>query len=234
MPEAPGARGADAPEARGGVAAVERALAILGAFRDGEPSLSLAELAARTGLYKSTILRLLGTLEATRCVERQADARWALGPMLFRWGALYARARPAERHLPAALRALAEASGETASFWVRHGTQRLCLARVRGSSRIRDDLAEGDLLPLPHGAGGRVLSAPDPRALGVVATFGERNPETAAIACAVFDTHGLAGAVGISGPRERIASREAAHRATVAEGAAALTRRLGGDLGVNA
>ncbi|WP_270935042.1 helix-turn-helix domain-containing protein, partial [Falsiroseomonas oryzae] len=145
---------------QGGVAAVERALAILGAFREGEAALSLAELAARTGFYKSTILRLLGTLEAARCVERQPDARWALGPMLFRFGALYARARPVDRHLPAALRALAEASGETASFWVRHGEARLCLARVRAASPIRDDLAEGDLLPLPQGAGGRVLTAP--------------------------------------------------------------------------
>jgi DNA-binding IclR family transcriptional regulator len=214
-----------------GVAAVGRALSILGAFRDGEATLSLAELAARTGLYKSTILRLLGTLEAARCVERQADARWSLGPMLFRWGALYARARPVDRHLPAALRALAEASGETASFWVRHGDQRLCLARVRSASPIRDDLAEGDLLPLPQGAGGRVLSAGDPRALGVVATFGERNPETAAIACAVMGAQGLAGAVGISGPRERIAARAETHRDTVARAAADLTSRLGGDLG---
>jgi DNA-binding IclR family transcriptional regulator len=217
-----------------GVAAVGRALAILGAFREGEAALSLAELAARTGLYKSTILRLLGTLEQARCVERQADARWALGPMLFHWGSLYARAQPVERLLPSVLQALATESGETASFWVRHGDQRLCLARVRAPSPIRDDLAEGVLLALPAGAGGRVLSAPDPRALGVVATFGERNPETAAIACAVFGTQGLAGALGISGPRERVASRAEAHRGTVARAAADLTRRLGGDLGVTA
>ena len=213
------------------VAAVERALAILGAFREGEAAVTLAELAARTGFYKSTLLRLLGTLEAGRCVERAPDGRWALGPMLFRLGALYASAHPVDRHLPAALAGLARDSGETASFWVRHGAQRLCRARVRGASPIRDDLAEGDLLPLPLGAGGRVLSAADPRALGTVATFGERNRETAAVACAVFGAGGaLAGALGISGPRDRIAAREAAHRDLVARAAADLTRRLGGDL----
>ncbi len=215
-----------------GVAAVDRALSLLAAFRDGEAALSLAELAARTGLYKSTILRLLASLERHRCVERQADARWALGPMLFRWGSLYARARPVERQLPAALRALAEASGETASFWVRHGAHRLCLARVRAPNPIRDDMNEGDLLPLPAGAGGRVLAALDPRALGTIATFGERNPETAAVAAAVFGPGGaLAGAIGISGPRDRVAARQAAHRVSVATAAMELTRRLGGDLG---
>jgi DNA-binding IclR family transcriptional regulator len=215
-----------------GVAAVERALALLGAYREGEAALTLAELAARTGFYKSTILRLLASLERARCVERHVDGRWALGPMLFRWGSLYARARPVDRHLPGALAALAAESGETASFWLRHGTQRLCLARVRGPTPIRDDLAEGDLVDLPAGAGGRVLTAPDPRAQGTVATFGERNKETAAVAAPVFGAGGaLVGALGISGPRDRMASREVAHRATVARAAAELTRRLGGDLG---
>ena len=56
-----------------GVAAVERALSVLGAFRDGDASLSLHELAARTGLYKSTILRLLVSLPAS-CGRKRTQA----------------------------------------------------------------------------------------------------------------------------------------------------------------
>jgi hypothetical protein len=44
---------------RQGVAAVERALSILGAFYDGESTLSLSKIAQRAGLYKSTTLRLI-------------------------------------------------------------------------------------------------------------------------------------------------------------------------------
>lgn len=217
--------------ATGGVAAVDRALAILGAFREGDAALTLAELAARTGFYKSTILRLLASLERSRCAARLPDGRWALGPMLFHWGALYARAQPVESHLPGVLAALAQRSGETASFWVRHGGDRLCLARIRSPSPIRDDLAAGDLIPLPTGAGGRVLTAADPRAQGTVATFGERNPETAAVAAPVFGPgRTLAGALGISGPKLRMEAARAAHLAAVAEAASDLTRRLGGDL----
>ncbi len=223
--------GALKPDGEQGVAAVERALAILGAFREGDAALTLAELAARTGCYKSTILRLLASLERRRCVDRLADGRWALGPMLFRWGTLYARAQPVEAHLPGILAPLAAESGETASFWVRHGDHRLCLARVRSPNPIRDDLAVGHMVALPAGAGGRVLVAADPRALGTVATFGERNPETAAIAAPVFGPGGgLAGALGVSGPKARIADRREGHLALVAEAAADLTRRLGGDL----
>jgi len=215
-----------------GVAAVARALSLLHAFRPGEAALTLAELAARTGLYKSTILRLLGTLERERCVERQPDGRWALGPMLFHWGSLWQRARPVERHLPVVLGFLAQESGETASFWVRDGIHRLCLARVRSPSPIRDDLAVGDLVKLPLGAGGRVLVAEDPRALGPVATFGERNPETAAVAAPVFGAGGaLAGALSLSGPRARMEALRERHLADIARAASDLTRRLGGDLG---
>ena len=43
--------------------AVERALAVLSAFDEEAPTLRLSDLAARTGFYKSTVLRLLQFLE---------------------------------------------------------------------------------------------------------------------------------------------------------------------------
>ncbi len=46
-----------------GVAAVDRALTLLSAFRKGDTAVSLAELAERTGLVKSTIMRLAISLE---------------------------------------------------------------------------------------------------------------------------------------------------------------------------
>src|ERR1700733_13958598 len=74
-----------------GVAAVERALAILAAFQpDGAPR-SLHDLAAKTGMYKSTILRLIASLERFNCVLRLPDGRYQLGPSLFHWGDIYRR-----------------------------------------------------------------------------------------------------------------------------------------------
>ena len=52
------------PQSVSGVSAVERALAVLTAFRRGDGSLSLAALAERSGLVKSTIMRLAVSLEA--------------------------------------------------------------------------------------------------------------------------------------------------------------------------
>ena len=64
---------ADELAAPGGVAAVDRALSLLCAFKEGDLSLSLAELAERTRLYKSTVLRLLASLEHGGWVQRLDD-----------------------------------------------------------------------------------------------------------------------------------------------------------------
>ena len=45
------------------VEAVERALAVLDAFQTDRTEMTLAEIAVATGFYKSTILRLAGSLE---------------------------------------------------------------------------------------------------------------------------------------------------------------------------
>ena len=62
--------GKDGMAGAAGVAAVDRALAIRDAFTDQDQKLSLAELAKRTGLYKSTAIRLAKSLEKGRYLHR--------------------------------------------------------------------------------------------------------------------------------------------------------------------
>ncbi|MFY0104379.1 helix-turn-helix domain-containing protein, partial [Acinetobacter baumannii] len=68
----------DLNAADGGVAAVDRALSLLAAFSVERPMPNLAELADQTRLYKSTILRLLASLEHAGLVRRLGDGRYAL------------------------------------------------------------------------------------------------------------------------------------------------------------
>ena len=78
------------PKAEEGVAAVERALSILRAFDERSPALTLAELASRTGLYKSTISRLLVSLRRCGFVERDSLGRHRIGPQAWSVGSLFA------------------------------------------------------------------------------------------------------------------------------------------------
>src|SRR3712207_9376492 len=73
------------------VEAVERALTILEAFREGEEALSLAALAEKTGFYKSTILRLAASLEGFGYLAREARGLYRLGPGFWRPGLAHSR-----------------------------------------------------------------------------------------------------------------------------------------------
>lgn len=226
-------------EKQHGVASVERALAILGAFTSQDDGLTLHELSLRTGLHKSTILRLAGTLENARCLHRLADGRFQLGPMLFHWGGIYQASLKLEDHVMPMLRRLVEQTGEGASFFTRDGDTRLCLFRVDSPRSIRDHVHAGDLLELDRGAAGRVLMSFDPAirprsefpTSPTIATIGEREPDIAAVAAPVFG-HGpsLRGALAISGPSVRFSSEVIREISSlVVDAAIELTRRLGGD-----
>jgi DNA-binding IclR family transcriptional regulator len=223
----------------GGVAAVERALLILDSFRDSEAGLSLAELSKRTGLYKSTILRLIESLERFDYIRRVPDGTFAVGWKPFRLGAIYQRQFRLADHVRPALELLTIKLNESASFYVPEDGRRVCLYRVESSRSIRDTIREGDSLPLDTGAGGHVLMAfmgmpgdryAEIRRTLVARSFGERDPETAAIAAPVFRMgRELAGALSLSGPRYRFEGEEARiMSAPLLEVARSLTMSLGG------
>lgn len=196
-----------------GVAAVNRALAILDSFTEEASVLTLAQISQKTGLYKSTILRLLQSLEAYGYVYRTNSGSYVLGPTPVRLSSLATKAlHPAELVMPV-LRELVQATSESASFFVRSGAMRLCAYRVDSPRSIRDHVQIGQLLPLDKGAAGHVLTdfenflhAGVARSANKLVRIsrGERDAETAALACPVFGAENkLEGSLGLSGPINR-------------------------------
>jgi DNA-binding IclR family transcriptional regulator len=227
---------ADENPAAGGVAAVDRALYLLAAFGNTTPVLSLSALAERTLLYKSTVLRLLASLEHARLVERQADGNYALGHGVARLHAIYAQSSSKESLVLPVLHELVTVTRESAAFHVRQGSHRLCLYRVDSPQPVRDHISAGELLPLDRGAGGRVLQAysrEGDEELGqrirhqqVVTLTGDREPQLAGIAAPVFaPSDQLAGVITLTMPRERLKPEWAE---TVRNAAQTLTEHLGG------
>ena len=231
--------------AEGGVAAVHRALTILDAFTETDQKLGLAELAKRTGLYKSTLLRLAKSLEKFGYVIRSEDGSYHLGSKVLYLGSLYQRNFRTSEFVPQVLRQVVEELHEGASFYVRDDEQRVCLHRVDAHRAVRDSVHEGDRLPLTVGAAGHVILAfngrtgqryDEIRKNMYAASYGERDPETAAIACPVFGLdQKFTGALSISGPRYRIEELGVKRVLPVLfKHAHALTRTLGGDPNVPA
>ena len=224
----------------GGVAAVHRALSILDAFTEADQKLGLAELAKRTGLYKSTLLRLAKSLEKFGYLIRSEDGSYHLGSKVLFLGSLYQRSFRTSEFVPPVLRQIVEELHEGASFYVRDADQRVCLHRIDAHRAVRDSVHEGDRLPLTVGAAGHVILAfngrsgekyDEIRKNMYAASYGERDPETAAIACPVFGIdQKFVGALSISGPRYRIEELGVKRVLPVLfKHAHALTRTLGGN-----
>ena len=138
------------------------------------------------------------------------------------------------------MRALAEATGEAVSFYIRERDVRVCLHRVDSSHSIRDHVREGDVLPLERGSGGRVLCAfsgvqgPTYDAIRrdhYYVSVGERDRETVGLSVPVFGAQqALRGALCLAGPASRIdGALLQSWRVPVLEHAAQITSTLGGD-----
>jgi DNA-binding IclR family transcriptional regulator len=146
----------------GGVAAVDRALSILDALTDDR--VTLAELSKRTDLYKSTVLRLLKSLERFGYVLRSADGSYRLGSKVLHLGSLYQRHFRTSDIVPPVLERVAAELHEGAAFYVCEDDKRICLHRVETTRAVRDSVQVGDRLPLTVGAAGHVLRALQRRA----------------------------------------------------------------------
>ncbi|PZA11740.1 IclR family transcriptional regulator [Rhodopseudomonas palustris] len=227
-------------EAGEGVAAVERALAIVAALETADQPMTLAELAVRTGFYKSTILRLLGSLIATGYATRLPDGAYDLGPAAFRLGAAFTRKNAIGHHVLPALQQLVDQGTESASFHIRQDAEnRLCLFRVNSRHATLDRVEVGHSYALDRGAAGHIILAyagqkgaryDAIRTDGFDVSLGERDPSCAAVAAPVFGPRDmLIGVISLSGPRERFGKAEIAKmKRVLGPVARALTQSLGG------
>ena len=223
-----------------GVTAVDWAFSIIEAFDAGEASLSLQTLAARTGLNKATIIRLIASLEKAGCMSRLAHGAYALGPSLLRYGGLYQSSFHLADYLLPILRDLVQQSGETAAFFVRDGDMRICLHRIESNSALRLHLKEGERHPLlPGGTGKTLLAFSNERGQTLdrirkdhfVLNIGEREPEIASVSAPVLRAGGaLVGAVSITGASAKFIDGRADRFVPILLPAVAeLTRLSGGD-----
>lgn len=230
-------RTANQESASDGVAAVERALTIVDAIAQRTEPISLADLSRATGFYKSTLLRLIASLEKTNLVLRRADGRYALGSYAHQLGRAYEATYRLTETLQPLLQGLVAQGTESASFHAFHDdAHRVCLLRVDSMHSTLDRIRVGDLLPLDKGAAGRLLTAylVQGEAAGsaglLMLSMGERDPNCAAVASPVFGPDDeMRGAISLSGPKERFtpASIKKMSR-LVQEAAATATRALGG------
>ncbi|GMA94558.1 putative IclR-family regulatory protein [Pseudolysinimonas kribbensis] len=122
---------------------------------------STSEVAAATGLPRSTAQRVLAALAADGFVDRDtARGRWYLGPEMFLLGAVAAERYDVTATARPVVRALSERTGESAFLSARRGDETVCLIAQEGSFPLRSHvLHEGIRFPLGVASAGLAILA---------------------------------------------------------------------------
>lgn len=201
------------------VRAVERALDILLCFT-GKRKLGLTEISSQIDLHKSTVHRLLTTLEEKGFVTRDdATEKYSLGLKIWELSQHLSQDDDPAVLLKPQMELLRDQLGETVSLYLRDGIERLRIAAVQSNQAIRRVAPVGARLPLYVGASSKVLvayadeeirsdvlSSPDwPATLdredyvrqlhtitqqGFATSYEEREPGAAAVSAPIFDRDG--------------------------------------------
>lgn len=198
------------------VRAVDRALDILLCFTRKE-SLSLTEIAGEVELHKSTVHRLMTTLEEKGFVSRDASTeKYRLGIKIWELSAHLSNTDDPALLLLPSMEKLRDELDETVSLYVLDGRERLRIQAVQSNQAIRRVAPIGARLPLYVGASSKILVAfaesdeqqallrhptwppaaasesylqqlSEVRTLGYATSVEEREPGAAAVSAPIFD-----------------------------------------------
>nr|WP_282446488.1 IclR family transcriptional regulator [Aromatoleum petrolei] len=139
---------------------MERGLRLLGEFSRHDPVLSAAELARRLDLPRSTVFRMLTTLEDLGFVERAEGGRdFRLGIAVLRLGFEYLSSLELTELGMPILGRLRDEIGYASNLVVRDGRSIVYVAKVTPASWIASSVTVGTRLPAHATVFGRILLA---------------------------------------------------------------------------
>jgi IclR family KDG regulon transcriptional repressor len=215
------------------VRAVERAMDILLCFV-AVKELSLTEISSKVSLHKSTVHRLLASLEGKGFILRDgATEKYRLGFRLWELSANLIQSDDMGVVLLPEMERLRDQVGETISLYVLDGNERVRVQAVQSNQAIRRVAPVGARMPLFVGASSKILLAyadeevqervlntasgsnldrkalvqmlAETRKLGYATSIEEREPGAAAVSAPIFSRgNKLMASLAVSGPANRL------------------------------
>jgi IclR family acetate operon transcriptional repressor len=142
------------------IRAVERALDVLLCFSKKTPELSMTQIAEKVGINKSTVHRLLATLEAKRFVERDpVTGTYRAGIHLLQMAYLTMESNDVSRVAEPFLQRLSEMHRETIDLAVFDGNDVVFTKVIESPQRVKLAAAIGQRLPAFCTASGKAILA---------------------------------------------------------------------------
>ena len=142
------------------VRAVERALDILLCFSRETPQLSMSQISAQVDIHKSTVHRLLATLEEKRFIERNPDTGlYRLGINMLHMAYLTLEDNDLRQIAHPFLHRLLDQFRETVNLSVLEGAEMVYLEVIESPQRVKLAAATGQRLPAFCTASGKAYLA---------------------------------------------------------------------------
>lgn len=144
------------------IQSIQRAVAIMRLFSESEPELGVIEIGRRLSLHKSTVSRILATLQAEGLVQQNPEtAKYSLGAGLVSLaGVALGQLNVRGIALPV-MEELARETQETTCLIAREGNDGVCIAEIPAPRSIRYVTWLGRRTPLHCTANGKVILAHD-------------------------------------------------------------------------
>lgn len=139
-----------------------KVLAILGAFSQATPELTLGQIARAAGVSKPTAHRRIAELIEWGALEKRNDGRISVGMRLWEVGAIAPRALPLRELALPCLEDLMAFTGGNSQLAVLDGKDALFIERLRGKNKIPALTAAANRLPLLSSGVGLALLAHAP------------------------------------------------------------------------
>lgn len=150
------AQPAEGPLKRDLVAGLEKGLAVIEAFDQQRPRLTISEVAQRTGLTRAAARRYLLTLAHLGFVT-QDRKMFGLTPKVLRLGHSYAHSARLPRLIRPELYKVAQAVKEASAAAVLDGADVICIAANSAGRAVTASLQPGTRAPAAYSGVGRVL-----------------------------------------------------------------------------
>jgi IclR family transcriptional regulator, KDG regulon repressor len=142
------------------IAAIEKLFKILDLFTMERNSLSISEIHKELKYPKSTIFRLLATLEEMDYIKQNPDTRrYSLGFPFYRLGSIVLKDFDLRSVAKPIMEELVRDTGMTVDLNIRNGNSRVCIDKIDGPLIVVNFIRIGEYTPLYKGASGKLLLA---------------------------------------------------------------------------
>jgi len=142
------------------VQSIERAMQILNSFSSDKRELGITELSNNLKLHKSTVHRILKTLESGGFIKRSKNTkRFRLGVKLFELGCIVQNQMDVREYALPVMQELAKKTQESIDLNIIIDDKRVSIEKIESPHDIRKIIQLGQSLPLYAGGSGKALLA---------------------------------------------------------------------------